>query len=107
MWVRPIAPAPVLVAACLALVAGVARAQGDQVDIEVMNRSFQPVAVEIRDDICRQSAFTGEIVANASVAVTACADQDGLATITVMDRQGHRRTYPGLADPSTVNVEFE
>ena len=105
---RPIAPAaPLLLAACLVLASGAARAQGEQVDIQVMNRSFQPIAVEVFDDVCRQPVFSGEITANASVAVTACPDPNGLATITVLDRYGHRKTYPQLADPSIVNVEFE
>ena len=104
---RPIAPAPMLLAACLVLASGAARAQGEQVDIQVMNRSFQPIAVEVFDDVCRQPVFSGEIMTNASVAVTACPDPNGLATITVLDRYGHRKTYPQLADPSIVNVEFE
>ena len=83
---RPIAPAPMLLAACLVLASGAARAQGEQVDIQVMNRSFQPIAVEVFDDVCRQPVFSGEIMANASVAVTACPDPNGLATITVLDR---------------------
>ena len=104
---HPLARAARLLGICLALAAGAARAQGDPVDIEVMNRSFAPIAVEVFDDICRQPVFTGEIMANASVAVTACADPDGLATITVLDGQGHRQSFPGLADASTVNVELE
>lgn len=104
---RRIAAAPFLLAACLALASSGVRAQGDQVDIQVMNRSFQAIDVEVFDDVCRQPVFTGEIIANASVAVTACPDQDGLATITVLDRYGHRQTYPGLANPSIVDVAFE
>jgi hypothetical protein len=107
MACRKIAPASLLLLGGLALAGAAARAQGDTVDIQVMNRSFQPISVEVVDDVCRQAAFTGEILANASVAVAACADQDGLATITVLDRYGHRQTFPGLADSSVANVEFE
>ncbi|MFZ1430322.1 MAG: hypothetical protein WAS21_26550 [Geminicoccaceae bacterium] len=82
------------------------RAQGEQVDVEIVNRTFQPIDVEIYDQVCRQVIYAGQIIANASVSVAACPNQDGLANLTVADRFGHRQTYSGLADPSTVNVEF-
>ena len=95
----------------LALAAGPlvppASAQSGPVDVEVVNRTFQPLEVEIYDVVCQQLAYTGQLLDNASVAVAACANQDGLATLTVSDRFGHSRTYSGLADPSTVSVEFD
>ena len=81
-------------------------AQGEQVDVEIVNRTFQPIDVEIYDQVCQQVIYDGQILANASVSVAACPNQDGLANLTVADRFGHRQTYSGLADPSTVNVEF-
>lgn len=81
-------------------------AQGEQVDVEVVNRTFQPIDLEVYDQVCQQVIYAGQILANASVSIAACPNQDGLANLTVADRFGHRQTYSGLADPSTVNVEF-
>lgn len=81
-------------------------AQGEQVDVEVVNRTFQPIDVEVYDQVCQQVIYAGQILDNASISVAACPNQDGLANLTVADRFGHRQTYSGLADPSTVNVEF-
>ncbi len=81
-------------------------AQEDQVDVEIVNRTFEPIDVEVYDDVCQQVAYTGQVLDNASVSIAACPNQDGLASLTVADRFGHRQTYSGLADPSTVNVEF-
>jgi hypothetical protein len=85
----------------------VAYGQNDEVDIQVFNASFQAVNVEIFDDICRQSVFQGEILNNSSASVACCPDQNGMATITIVDRFGRRQTYSGLADASTVNVGTE
>lgn len=81
-------------------------AQDGQIDVEVVNRTFQPIDVEVYDQVCQQIVYTGQILDNASVSIAACPNQDGLANVTVADRFGHRQTYSGLADPSTVNVEF-
>ncbi len=83
-----------------------ARAQGDEVDVRVLNRSWKAIVVRIYDLACRRVIFEGEILSNASVLVPGCPGQDGLVTITVVDRFGHRQTYPGLTGSSTVEVEF-
>ncbi len=85
-----------------------ARAQGDQVDVRVLNRSWEGKAIVVRvyDLVCRRVIFEGEILHNASVLVPGCPDEGGLVTIAVVDRFGHRQTYPGLTGSSTVEVEF-
>jgi len=94
-----------LVAAALASDAG--RAQEVRVDIQVFNPSFKAIEVRIYDVVCQQVIFDGEILDTASVPVQACADQDGRATIAVEDHFGQRQTYPGLSDPSTVELAFQ
>jgi len=85
----------------------VAWSQSQQVDVEIVNRAFQAIDVEVYDVVCQQAAYTGQILDNASIMVAACPNQDGLATLTVADRVGHSNTFTGLADPSTVTVEFD
>ncbi len=95
-----------LAAAAASAAGQAARAQGDEVDIRVLNRSWRAIVVRVHDLVCRRVVFEGEILSNASVLVPGCPGEDGLVAITVVDRSGHRRTYPGLTGSSTVEVEF-
>jgi hypothetical protein len=88
----------------LALSCAAAADEGD-VTLRVENRAWGQLEVTVYDLVCRQAIFDGEILDNASVLVEACAGQDGLAGIEVVDRQGRRQAFTGLVDQSTVTLE--
>jgi len=86
--------------------AGAAAAQeGGDVTVQIENRAWGRVEVTVYDLVCRQAIFDGEILDDASVAVEACANDDGLAGIEVVDRDGRRQAFTGLVDQSTVTLE--
>lgn len=89
----------------LALAGAAAAANEGDVTLRVENRAWGRVEVTVYDLVCRQAIFEGEILDNASILVEACAGQDGLAAIEVVDRRGGRQAYTGLVDQSTVTLE--
>ena len=83
-----------LAGSLVALIASFGAEAGDvRVDIRVYNRSFRAIEVRIYDLVCGHLIVAGEIMDNASVIVPGCPDQDGRATIAVVDQFGHQRTY--------------
>jgi hypothetical protein len=99
------AAVPHLGAAVGLALAGAAAADEGDVTLRVENRAWGRLEVTVYDLVCRQAIFDGEILDNASVLVEACAGQDGLAGIEVVDRQGRRQAFTGLVDQSTVTLE--
>jgi hypothetical protein len=85
--------------------AGAAAADEGDVTLRIENRAWGRVEVTVYDMVCRQAIYDGEILDDASVLVEACAGQDGLAGVEVVDRGGRRQAFTGLADESTVTLE--
>ena len=97
-----------LAGSLVALTASYGAGAGDvRVDIRVFNRSFRAIEVRIYDLVCGHLIFAGEIMDNASVIVPGCPDQDGRATITIVDQFGHQRTYQDLISASNVELPFQ
>ena len=97
-----------LAGSLVALTASYAAGAGDvRVDIRVFNRSFRAIEVRIYDLVCGHLIFAGEILDTASVIVPGCPDQDGRATITIVDQFGHQRTYQDLISASNVELPFQ
>jgi hypothetical protein len=98
------------VAAAMALVLSAgppaaAQDDGGDVTVQIENRAWGRVEVTVYDLVCRQAIYDGEILDDASVAVEACAADDGLARIEVVDRDGRRQAFAGLVDQSTVTLD--
>ena len=97
-----------LAGSLVALTASYAAGAGDvRVDIRVFNRSFRAIEVRIYDLVCGHLIFAGEIMDNASVIVPGCPDQNGRATITIVDQFGHQRTYQDLISASNVELPLQ
>jgi hypothetical protein len=95
-------------AVALALSSGppaAAQEGGGDVTVQIENRALIQVEVTVYDLVCRQAIFDGEILDDASITVEACAGDDGLAGIEVVDRGGRRQAFTGLVDQSTVTLE--
>ena len=93
---------------CCLLIAGAAATVTAQnlISVNLNSPTYETFYVIAYDPVCKIRVFEGVLGENGSDTVRVCADDRGLGSIVIYDRNGRGLRFPDLRDGSGVDIRF-